>query len=173
GRPSRSATGGLPAIVNTNPSTINAPVAARIQRSIVHHQFARAERSARDTIMSSLASLLRGQQSLDKVAKTIAAFFEIGELIERRAGRRKKHDRLLEIPRKSIARGRRNSGFERTTALIRKRIPDGPREKLARLADQIGLDHFAEQRPQRFDAAFLRPAADDPKHFVEGQERLF
>src|ERR1700731_863231 len=51
-RPSRSATGGLPAIVNTSPDTISGATAARIQRSIVHHQFASAERSARDTIVS-------------------------------------------------------------------------------------------------------------------------
>src|ERR1700730_3318932 len=54
-RPSRSATGGLPAIVNTSPDTISAATAARIQRSIVHHQFARADRSARDTIVAPLA----------------------------------------------------------------------------------------------------------------------
>ena len=44
---------------------------------------------------------------------------------------------------------------------------------LARFADQISLDDFAKQRPQGFDAALFCPAADDPKHFVEGKQRLF
>ena len=51
GRPRRSATGGLAAIVRTRPKMTSVPSAASSQRSMVHHQFARVERSTRETMI--------------------------------------------------------------------------------------------------------------------------
>ncbi len=50
GRCSRSATGGLPPMTRTRPSTTRAPTPTSSQRSTVHHQSAIAERSAREII---------------------------------------------------------------------------------------------------------------------------
>ena len=50
GRPMRSATGGLAAMVRIIPATISVASVASSQRSTVHHQFARTVRCARETI---------------------------------------------------------------------------------------------------------------------------
>ena len=42
-------------------------------------------------------------------------------------------------------------------------------EVLRRLADQVGLGDPREERPQRLDAALLRPAAGDPADALEGE----
>ena len=107
------------------------PTAASSQRSIVHHQLARAERSARDTIaVSSMPRLLAAEQRLDECHET-----------DRRAFRNPEIDRKRRRPAKAarpVARARspwhraRPAGTALSSVaadLIRKGLPDRCRER--------------------------------------------
>ena len=63
--------------------------------------------------------------------------------------------------------------IDRAAKFIRNCFADDLGERFGRLADQIGLGHLGEERPQRLDAALLGPAAEDPIDVVEAQQRLF
>src|SRR5690606_31155519 len=95
----------------------------------------------------------------------LAARLEIRELVETRAGRRKQYGlallRLRESPR--------HRDIERSAHLMRH-LAERPRELLCRRADQVGLRHPPEERPQALDPARLRLPAHDPAHAFERAE---
>ena len=171
-RPSRSATGGPPAMQEARgPSTISAASAASSSRSTVHHQSPkrRAFRARHHGSSSPCASLDAGQapgrgRGSDRRAPRNS------ELVVGGAGRREQHDRLRGCRARRV-RGRRCDGpVEGAAAHIRERAPSSvAREFVARLADQIGLARSSGNSGRSgVDAALLRLAAEDPEDVVEG-----
>src|SRR5271165_6599606 len=179
-RLSRSATAGLAASAITRPITISAPKEPRSQRSTVRIQSARGPRSALETMGSGspLHRRLRHVDVLpekltDEDAERVSARLEIGELVERGAGRRQKHDRLLRLGSDGVARRGGGGGFEGAAAFEGNRAVQGAREFFRRLADQIDFGDAPEQRAEGLDAARFRLSTANPVDVVEGQKRLF
>ena len=108
----------------------------------------------------------------DEVAETIAARFEIGELIVGGAGRRQQHHRLRRRAERRVARRGAKRVLQRAASLEGHFVAERAREFVARRADQIGLGDAREQRAQRLDAALLGLAAENPKDVAERQQRL-
>ena len=69
----------------------------------------------------------------------VAAHLEIAVLVERRAGRRQQHDRLLDVGRLGIAGGELDRAVERAGDHVRHAPFEFAGESGGRLADQIGL----------------------------------
>src|SRR5271166_4049503 len=113
------------------------------------------------------------QKVADAHAERVAARFEIGELIERGAGWRQQHYRLLRPRPNGVAR-RRFSRCVQGPANFEGNGPDQrPGKLFSRLSDKVGLGDPGKERAKRLDAASLRSAAANPVDVAEREEGFF
>ena len=177
-RLSRSATAGLAASAMTRPITISATNEPSSQRSTVRIQSATGPRSdsrhhgSRPPSCACARARAPRQPFGDGCAKGLAARLEIGELVERGAGRRQQHHGLLRRRARGVRAAASIAASSVPAALERNRAGERAREFVRRLADQVGLGDAREQGPERLDAARLRPAAENPVDVVKRQQRL-
>src|ERR1051326_7643654 len=95
--------------------------------------------------------LLQAQQCLNQLTKRIAPYLEIPILIERGAGGRKQHHRLMSRCSGSVARRGGNRVVQCTSGLVRDGVGQSGGKLIGGLADQIGLANAWEERAQAFD----------------------
>src|SRR6266446_329699 len=118
--------------------------------------------------------LLRGPYTVDRthqLAESRAANLEIGELIERRAGRREQDHGFLESALRGLARREGDRAIEGADDRVGDAAVECGGERLRRLADQIGLANAREEPGEGLDAAGLRPAPRDPEDIREARQR--
>src|SRR5262245_40262076 len=107
------------------------------------------------------------RQRPDQLVEFVATHLEVAILIERGAGRRQQHDRLLQLGCFGVAGGKLGRPFERAGDLVGRPPLELSGETRRRFPDEIGLADAREEARERGDATGLRLAARYPEDIGE------
>ena len=169
-----------------------APMAASVSRSTVHHHSPKGVRCARETMSPSPSGsqadagrftkrlLHSGALAADRYRGIAAPDRGTPCRAPRNSGtgRRRRRPATAAPPapcsarRRGIARGGVDRGRQRAGDLVRHLAVERRGEIVGRLADQIGLADARKKFGEAVDAAGLRPAAGDPENSGKARQRL-
>src|ERR1051326_5557418 len=95
-----------------------------------------------------------GGKLVHRGAKEIATLLVIAELVEGSTGRRQQHHRCRGAGGLRVLQGGSSRSRQRAAKRMRN-LPERPRERLRRLADEIGFADARKERHETFDAALF------------------
>ena len=96
------------------------------------------------------------------MAEGVAAFLEVGELVEGGTGRRQQHHRIVDAIFQGLAAGL-TDGRRQIAGLGEIHLAgEGLGESVRRLADKEGMAHLGQMFVQHLHPALLEAAAGDP-----------